>query len=676
MSSEAVFTGSGIMVDNDDDDNYVHKNLVSEDKDDFLRGISATCVVSSDFLFDPEKASIMKSKCSKLDRGTSMSQTASPSISDDDSVYDRILTPDVGSKANFSYEGEKIDNIKIVFIKEIEKGTTSVPSLNLCTATTIENPGVSVFSFADDIVTTSPLTACVSAVDEFYKISDDEISIISATSDLTDDHMHNFSTPSSVSGVPTELMINPLDIDALSASQSSASSKSSCHSSSSSSLSSSSSSSDDSESTSSSQTMSTLLSSDSSSRSSLILSASDSLDSGKLTNFTAQSIKIKKRAEVRKKMLRRISAGDRTYRIYLARQEETAQRKARNQLYQRRRIAELGKGVALAAMKAASSEGCSLSGDNSIDDEIPGTNVSSNPQTASVLASITAINPGDENDIAPGNSYQSKETFLATLHRHFLFEKYHSLPGMCALTMYCVAHISCYEAAASIHSYLFRQQKNQDFVYFATFIVGLILIRLSGSIWNWLSEERYVGVKFDMHNKLRLRDIDARFLRWIKNRPMLRSWIDVIGIYMCFISVGFFLQDRFMPAVCDIRQDLYTQLPSYAYENVMTSTKSIIGRTDSHEIEYTTGAPAEIWRCTLEKICCLPNMDDEEFMEVLEQLDEDYLFKTLSRNSFYSLLGWEHAPVVSTQCQIGFYAANAAATMLILHKIGVGFWDD
>lgn len=385
--------------------------------------------------------------------------------------------------------------------------------------------------------------------------------------------------------------------------------------------------------------LSSVLESDNSSESSLV---SDRLDSSTyfredrtaFSDLSLKSIKLKKKSDRRFTELRRLSMGNKGYRIYLSRHEELVQQRARNRLCYERRMSILKR--------------------------------SSMNSTKNKIDQITV---NEELETSPIDQH----SLVHHVQRSFLFERYHTAPGAAALLVYIVAHSSCYDFIHQLYMHLFFNFSNHHLVYGLTFVVGVLLLRVTGSIWNWCSCDLYYGVKFDLHNKIRLGDIDAKIIRWIQKRKRIQQLLSILGIYMCFISVEFALSELLLPAVCSVPNKLIEELPSQVHGVETWLDRALnyrLSKIDSHNAE------GEDYESQLEFLQdtnaqCMANSKD-----ALEEADSLYLYSKLSHSSYFSLYGWENPPLLYKNCQMALSLTNALVTVTILIFTGVGFWDD
>jgi len=393
----------------------------------------------------------------------------------------------------------------------------------------------------------------------------------------------------------------------------------------------------------SSKSFSTMLDQDDSDYSSIVSSATNTLyvdDTSAKTNFTLKALKMQKKFELRDRELRRLSMNNKNYHQYLQDQEKLAREHSTNRLSYLRLHSKMLK---------------------------------ENVRYTVEHQELTTMGE---------NSFQNIQAPKRKLSNILLFECYHSMPGVFSLVMYVVAHTSCYEFFYHAHSEAFYWASNYwGYVYGWTFLIGLLLLRLSGGLFSWTNEETYEGAKFDMHNKIRLQDMDAKLMRWLRQKKSLRVIVDIFAVYMCFISVGYFTSEKFLPAVCGIRQSVYEGLPSHKY-GVKTYLHDVLKKdfayqADSVKNVFVDEVKQQLFSFVKTDQCIKPPGDSFEILRAaLEEADAEYLYNTVSKYSFYGLYGWEKTPVVSGQCYQAFHFINSMVSMVTLFKMGVGFWDE
>lgn len=393
---------------------------------------------------------------------------------------------------------------------------------------------------------------------------------------------------------------------------------------------SSSSSSEDSSSTStimSGESLSTLLESDDSSESSLFSDDSFSKHEHTVTsNHVPRSMKLRKSFERRDRDLRRLSLGNKGYRIYLSRQEELVQQHAFNRYADPKTLNQK--------------------------------DISANYQ----VEESCAIS-------------ERKHSITYNVQRRLLFERYHTAPGVATLLIYIIAHVSCYDALHQLFMNSFFNFSYHRLAYFLSFVVGIALLRLTGSIWNWGTASLYEAVKFDLHNKLRLGDFDIKFIRWINKRKRLQQFLSIIGIYLCFISVEFALSELLLPTVCRVNHKVIEELPSQTH-GIETWLSRVLESNGFHPSYNTNDLSNALER----PFDFLKSDEDDQCLlntEVLEEADSAYLYSKLSYSSFFSLYGWDaESKLISSNCQIMLSLTNAFISVTFLYVMGIGFWDD
>jgi len=367
-----------------------------------------------------------------------------------------------------------------------------------------------------------------------------------------------------------------------------------------------------------SESVSTLLESDDSSESSLTTYVvPDLTEDSPDSKLSLRSLKIRKHFDQREKDLRRITCGNMGYRCFLSRQEELV-------------------------------------------------------QVTSKLQRVATKVSSQDGDKFQAYKRAMQISIIQKFQQSFLFERYHTFPGVAALIAYVVAHCSCYEFFYQIHLLTLLSFQNRPLVHGLTFLVGLVLTRMSGSIWNWLNSDRYEGAKFSMHNKLRLGHSDARLLSWIRKRKRIRLFLDIAGVYLCFISVAYALNELLLPTICDSKMHVLESLPS-RLNGVDSWLNVALGGSNQH----TEDSFAQNLAFEKHDQCMADSKYHyHEVKAAYEAADAEYLYGKISLFSYFSLFGWENPPIVTSQCQIIFTLSNSIFAMAYLFSVGVGFWDD
>jgi hypothetical protein len=441
------------------------------------------------------------------------------------------------------------------------------------------------------------------------------------------------------------------------------------------------------------------------------------------TNLTLKSLKNRKKFEERQRLIKRLSCttfswGDNSernniklYHKYLLSQEQLVRAHASEALsYLRRR----------STWKHSNRARQSTRTSTTTNHNTPSINTTEQEDDEAIVRAIAQLNQNnneeDHNDHdhfpeqllepPPRQHPRTRASVSHTIGRTLLFERFHSLPGIFALLMYVIAHTSFYEFFYHLHLSVFqvltKDQEDErashwsswEFIYGMTFLFGVLLLRLSGGLFtSWTNDETYEGAKFDMHNKIRLGDWDAKVMKWLRRKRKLRVVLDIFAVYMCFISVGFFTSEKLLPAVCDRRQEVYEGLPSHTYGGgIQTSVHALlqskkpyvkqllVDDLDEEPVPFFVNDVHKDLVGFLQAEQCMAKLDSgstyEDLMEGLEEVDAEYLYKTVSTYSFYGLYGWERTPVVTGRCFQSFQFVTSFASMVALFQMGVGFMDE
>ena len=272
-------------------------------------------------------------------------------------------------------------------------------------------------------------------------------------------------------------------------------------------------------------------------------------------------------------------------------------------------------------------------------------------------------------------STKPQKLFRAWYH-FFLFELYHAVPGYVTMVVYIIAHSSVYE----VFYHVYLEYISNHFSYLSILLLGLFLSRISGSVWNWLDNDLYKSVKFEMHNRLRLQEADARILQWFRKKPRVKLLIDIVSSYMCFISIAYFLHSLFLPMFVDMRKNIIEGLPSKNYEMPTPIKNALLGRSPVElSLAVHIGMDETALYCFDED----SNLDEngqycynsQGLLTALMEEDESYLSSLVSTTSYYNLLGDSSSTLVSRLGSLSFFVANAVISTYVLFKRGHHFWE-
>ena len=297
----------------------------------------------------------------------------------------------------------------------------------------------------------------------------------------------------------------------------------------------------------------------------------------------------------------------------------------------------------------------------------------------SSAAGVEMAREGKDDKSPPRAASRKPQNAFARIAR---FEFYHTSGGFVTLVFYCLAHISLYELVSNLFLECTRYtQQSQQVVYSAVFIFALILTRLSGGIFAWVEEDTYASVKFDLHNRLRLADFDVLLLRWFRRHPAIKYTSDTVSLYLCFMSVSYFVQYWMVPTLLDARDDILSSLPSLQFDFCTTRLQEILGDGLSGSCSRIDLSGFEGERACFDNSNALSESgaycyDAKELGGALTDEDWDYFAREVSVSSMYSFVGDSQTALTRPASVILFYAACAAFSNMFLVKFcGFRFWD-
>jgi len=298
-------------------------------------------------------------------------------------------------------------------------------------------------------------------------------------------------------------------------------------------------------------------------------------------------------------------------------------------------------------------------------------------------ASIEGCAAGDDSTkCAKSPSPSPPTTTKAMMARLIRFEFYHTAGACVSLVLYCFAHISVYELVSNIFLECTRHtQQSQPMLYSAVFVFALILFRLSGGIFGWVEEDLYASMKFDVHNRLRLADFDVLILRWFRRHPMIKYAIDISSLYLCFMSVSFFLHYWILPTLIDARDDILSSLPSMQFDFCKTRLQEMLdGGLSSSCSSIDLSGFVDEKACFDDSNAVSESgshcYDATELGNALTDEDWDFFAREVSVSSMYSFAGDSQTALTRPAGVIFFHAAGAAFSITFLAKFyKFRFWE-
>ena len=430
-----------------------------------------------------------------------------------------------------------------------------------------------------------------------------------------------------------------------------------------------------------------------SSQSSVMSNLSD--DSSILSNcssepkgsFAAQSLQMKQKFQLRDKHFKRIIKGkDNAYISVLKGNEKAVRTKAKEKLDHKNQSREL-KTALLTNV-----------------DEIIANDRRPSPKTTTETKIEPRISTQQSLLIAKkskriNQEKGSKETLqnrvlhsFNIIHHFILSEFYQSLPGIIGLILLCVLHVSMYELFHCILTEATKTAEKENQVFFLAFVMSVLLARISGGIWNYVNDETYECVKFDMHNRLELQSIDARFLRWFRKHPKFKIWTELTAFYLCTIVIEQILKESLSHKLFDIRHDILMALPSTEYNFPTTVRHALLADSQIQNMPFSFMKENESQYCfdsskgnangtgigsitkeIQDVLCNVAGMcsGKEEVKDSLWDKDDSYLLGAVSQKSYYELLGDSETSILSPMAITSFYFVSAGISFSLLYRLGV-----
>lgn len=180
-----------------------------------------------------------------------------------------------------------------------------------------------------------------------------------------------------------------------------------------------------------------------------------------------------------------------------------------------------------------------------------------------------------DGDVAPllNDRLCTKElqVFPRRFYNYFTFEMSTNFPAACSLLVHSIVHNtlydglhSCFNAISAVFAKSSKSSEVNVCLFAILFILGVFLMRFTGDLCWWLSDQDYDLVKFDFHNRWRLHYWDARILSSIRVRRILRVAMYMTGYNFCWMATSafHFSLERFF----DSRDAILEGLPSAKFE--------------------------------------------------------------------------------------------------------------
>jgi hypothetical protein len=258
------------------------------------------------------------------------------------------------------------------------------------------------------------------------------------------------------------------------------------------------------------------------------------------------------------------------------------------------------------------------------------------------------------------------------------FEVQQSLPGIGALILYCVAHVSTYEVVTNlVYQVVYAQGDDPTDAKTRVFVVilalGCLLARFSGLVWEFVCNKAYSRVKWIYHNRLWCGAMDAKALYWLQDKEPLGEFsvgcLQTIAYFMCYIAVTHFVSA--LAVHFDQRDEIISQLPSTLYGQALKGMAKNTVLLTCPALDHSPNAlfgssnqtpPPFSW----DPLACHDYSHADE-MEAFGPEDDFFLYGHLSRNSYEHFFGIGYeAPLFDSLHYMRFYAALAMTTIVTL----------
>jgi hypothetical protein len=247
-------------------------------------------------------------------------------------------------------------------------------------------------------------------------------------------------------------------------------------------------------------------------------------------------------------------------------------------------------------------------------------------------------------------------------YQHTIFEWYTILPASISLLCHCAAIIAFYDLMVELErstlNWLHRQitlisSLSSKLVVLSSyaeagyvdlwylgciFLIGLCLLHSTGYLYWWLSNIDFNWMKFDAHNRIRLRapnssyyhDVDVRLIQFVRRQSsIVRLVLYMIGYYMVYIVSDAILACTF--PYFGQQETILRYLPSSTFRMDLYETVETVARR--HSAWATSTHPY------IPTFVCLTSCDDEmhrrqsAFHELL-RTEQEYTDRALVKSSY------------------------------------------
>jgi len=250
-------------------------------------------------------------------------------------------------------------------------------------------------------------------------------------------------------------------------------------------------------------------------------------------------------------------------------------------------------------------------------------------------------------------------SYISEVIRRLEFEVHFSLPGLLSLLPYCACHVCLYDIFV-----LTLAEIDVDSIYgiptsYWLVVVGFIVLRLSGSIWYWLDENRYEAARFAFHNKAIMHDIDSATQKWFEEHENFHIFFQVLGFFTVYAGLYNILRNTFFIAVCDMEEEIFENLPSTIDETESFVKLLFMERGAAHkhlDMAYVNSTG----------VC--------EDLSGRYWYDYEYVSNIIAKSSYFEYLGYEWTPLYTYKCAISAQVGLGLFSYACLRLMGLNFW--
>lgn len=274
----------------------------------------------------------------------------------------------------------------------------------------------------------------------------------------------------------------------------------------------------------------------------------------------------------------------------------------------------------------------------------------------------------DQGDKVPDVNVATRESgFLNRLQRKLSFNVKNRLQAVVILVLNCIAYNGGEHIVRSFVVLLSQSDvefESQFYLPCALILGSIAVLCFTGGIWDWVNDDTYARVKFDMENQLLLGRWDALVMKWFRRHEVLRTTLNVLAFFT-FIYCIYTFQEQVLSSVFDIRHELFQGLPSVK-QGVMTYPSKMLASRIKEE---------EVQRLLSDATCVAGACNMDELHEELTRQDKAFLVSKMAADCYEDLMGNESAILCSESVLFWYYAVSVIVAVVMLRMMGHKFWS-